>query len=88
MKRRPRPPCPTPLKVAHARHRDMFGGAQAVARELMARRVRPQPIYGYLCPCGRWHLTKRASWDGVPNELVWTAPPELIDWAVTPAGET
>lgn len=81
MKRR-MPSCPTPQKVAYRRRSDAFGHAHQFARELITQHRRPEPIYGYECRAGHWHITRRAEWNGVPNELLWTAPAELIEWAV------
>lgn len=37
-----------------------------------------EPIYAYPCSCGMLHITRRASWNGVGNHLVFQpVSPEL-----------
>jgi len=76
-------PCPSG-KVEHANLRAAHGSAHAFAIQLNAEGKLAPSLYVYRCPdCRRWHVTKRASWDGVPNHLAWeAAPEELQRWAM------
>lgn len=52
-------PCPTPAKVRLANEAHALRHARQKAQELLAAGTRVKPMFGYLCPCGAWHLTSR-----------------------------
>jgi len=66
-------------------HGALRGRAASLARTLNAEGQLAPSFYAYRCSeCHAWHLTKRAAWKGVPNELVHEAAPEALQqWAMT-----
>lgn len=71
-------------KRLHASADAAAGFAKASARRSNRDGVMSVDLYAYRCPtCSKWHLTRRATWEGVTNVLVFTAPPaELQRWAI------
>lgn len=82
MKRRP---CPTPRKYTYKSQQDALHGAKRLARAIVADGRVFDPLYGYACPCRRWHLTRQATWSGHDNVPLWEVPATLQAWARTPA---
>lgn len=79
MKRRP--PCPTPEKSVYANEKEARLGAKLTLRITIQDGQHADPLYGYLCTCKRWHLTRRAVWDGEPQILLAAVPDDLQRWA-------
>lgn len=78
--------CPRPDKARFRDKRDALLGAKRQARSIIGRGELFAPLYGYVCVCGRWHLTRRAQWDGQENVLILEVPEQLQRWAQdTPA---
>jgi hypothetical protein len=48
--------CRTPLKHCYGE----FADAAAAALEVAARHPEGKPLHPYECPCGAWHLTRKA----------------------------
>lgn len=77
--------CPVPTKGAYPNERSARRGASDMARIRVAAGEHFDPAYGYVCPCGSWHITTHATWNGQPNVLLRAVPDELQTWAQTPA---
>lgn len=75
-----RPACPTPGKVWARDEHGARVAAKRTARDRIAAGEHFDPLYGYRCVCGRWHLTRAQSWDGTPNVPLWSVPDELQAW--------
>lgn len=72
-------------KAAHTSVNRMKASAHETAREWNRRGQIAPTFYGYRCPqCKKYHLTKRAEWDGEANLLILEAAPlALQQWAIT-----
>jgi hypothetical protein len=82
-----RGPCPSG-KTKRRSIREAENAARTIARaSYRARKLMPS-LYAYRCPeCGRLHLTKRSTFAGQPNTLIFAAPPEALQrWAFPPGG--
>lgn len=75
--------CPSGKKL-HASADVAAGYAKASARRSNREGVLSVNLYAYRCPmCSKWHLTRRPTWGGITNVLVFVAPPlELQRWAM------
>ena len=73
-------------KVRHRTAKDAEVGAHVFARQLNAAGRLVQDLYAYRCPeCSHFHLSRAKTFAGVPNTLVFTAPPEELQrWAMPP----
>lgn len=74
--------CPTPAQEAYETERDRTYWAKRHINERLHDGRTSPPLYGYLCPCGALHLTKRPSWDGRANDLVYEVDAQLQAWAI------
>lgn len=75
--------CPS-AKARHSSLRSAKASAHGLARDLNAAGRYSTDLYAYRCAdCRFWHTTKRATWDGVSNRLVFYAPTRALqDWAM------
>lgn len=73
--------CPTPDKARYPDESRARRGARMLARGVIRDGQHFDPCYGYVCPCGTWHLTRRPSWDGVAHVLLWEIDDTLQEWA-------
>lgn len=78
MKRRP---CPTPGKYHYKDRQAALLGAKRAARAIVADGRVFDPLYGYACSCGRWHTTRKPTWNDRANVPLWEVPAELQEWA-------
>ena len=76
--------CPTPAKEAYSSEHWSMIAAKQVARHMIADGHHFDPLYAYRCSCGAFHLTRRESWNGVDNILVWRVDDKLQEWARRP----
>lgn len=75
-------PCPTPDKQRYIDEPDAARAAAAYSRKVIAERRHFAPLYGYLCPCGGWHMTRRPRWDGVDHVLLYAIADHLQEFAL------
>lgn len=71
-------------KICHRTLAAASVNARLLIRALTSLRQIVQSLYAYPCShCGEWHLTRLATWDGKPHELVFEAAPEEMQrWAM------
>jgi hypothetical protein len=81
--------CPTPAKARYVDEHDARRSAASFAHRVVKDEHRYfEPLYGYLCPCGGWHMTRRPSWDGVDHVLLYAIADHLQQFALeTPTPE-
>lgn len=78
-----RPACPTPHKHSHRNQREAEQHAKQQARQTIEEGQIAPPIYGYPCPCGKWHVTRDAKGPhGDTNTLLVDWPLDLQEWAI------
>ena len=75
--------CPSG-KVGYSSLAKVRSGAKVFARRLNERHVIAETMYAYRCDeCSHFHLSRAKTFAGVPNTLVFTAPPEELQrWAM------
>lgn len=76
-------PCPTPAKQRYVDEHDARRAAAAYGKKIVtAERRHFDPLYGYLCACGGWHMTRRPRWDGVEHVLLYAIAEHLQQFAL------
>lgn len=76
-------PCPTPTKQRYIDEHDARRAATAYGRHIVKDERRHfEPMFGYLCPCGGWHMTRRPRWDGVDHVLLYEIAEHLQRFAL------
>lgn len=70
-----------PVGLTHGEP-DAARAAVAYSRKVIAERRHFAPLYGYLCPCGGWHMTRRSRWDGVDHVLLYAIADHLQAFAL------
>lgn len=73
--------CPTPLKYRATSQAHAYKHARSMARTIINRGDHFDPVYGYLCPCGSWHITRRPTHEGTPNTLLYEVADHLQAFA-------
>lgn len=76
--------CPSG-KVKHSSVERLKVAAHVTVRSMNQEGIIAKSLYGYTCPdCRKFHLTKRAQFEGKDNFLVMEAPPlDLQQWVIT-----
>ena len=92
-RRRIQPPvlaeCPTPDKQRYVDEADAARAAAGYAHKVIRLERRHfEPLYGYLCPCGGWHMTRRPRWDGVDHVLLYAIADHLQAFALAEVEES
>lgn len=74
-------PCPTPAKQRYADESDARRATIAYARVHIKEGRHFDPMFGYLCPCGGWHMTRKPRWDGHDHVLLYEIAEHLQRFA-------